>query len=45
MTMPHQSLLFSATDLRDVRVPNRVVVAPMCQYSARDGLAGEQSSQ
>ncbi|MCV2490160.1 NADH:flavin oxidoreductase/NADH oxidase [Geodermatophilus sp. YIM 151500] len=27
--------------LRGVTLPNRLVVAPMCQYSARDGLVGD----
>jgi 2,4-dienoyl-CoA reductase-like NADH-dependent reductase (Old Yellow Enzyme family) len=32
------SLLFSPITLRDVTARNRVWVAPMCQYSATDGL-------
>ncbi len=32
------SLLFSPLTLRSVTLPNRVVVSPMCQYSATDGL-------
>jgi 2,4-dienoyl-CoA reductase-like NADH-dependent reductase (Old Yellow Enzyme family) len=32
------SLLFSPLELRSVTLPNRVVVSPMCQYSATDGL-------
>ncbi|MGL4287163.1 MAG: NADH:flavin oxidoreductase/NADH oxidase [Phreatobacter sp.] len=35
------SLLFSPLDLGPVRVPNRIVVAPMCQYSADDGCASD----
>ncbi len=35
MSLP---LLFSPLDLRSVRLRNRVVISPMCQYSARDGL-------
>lgn len=31
--------LFSPITIRGVRVPNRVAVSPMCQYSAVDGLA------
>ncbi|MDH3582019.1 MAG: NADH:flavin oxidoreductase/NADH oxidase, partial [Hyphomicrobiales bacterium] len=31
------SLLFSPLKLRSVELPNRVVVAPMCQYSANNG--------
>ena len=34
--MPH---LFSPLDLGPVTLPNRIVVAPMCQYSADDGSA------
>ncbi len=33
--------LFTPIELRGVRLPNRVVVAPMCQYSAEDGLAND----
>jgi 2,4-dienoyl-CoA reductase-like NADH-dependent reductase (Old Yellow Enzyme family) len=29
--------LFSPLDLGSVRLPNRIVVSPMCQYSATDG--------
>ncbi len=32
------SLLFSPIALRDVRLRNRIVISPMCQYSARDGM-------
>ncbi|MET0425686.1 MAG: NADH:flavin oxidoreductase/NADH oxidase [Actinoplanes sp.] len=33
------SLLFSPLDLRGLRLPNRIAMAPMCQYSAgADGL-------
>ena len=35
------SVLFSRLQLRDVTFRNRVFVSPMCQYSARDGAAGE----
>jgi 2,4-dienoyl-CoA reductase-like NADH-dependent reductase (Old Yellow Enzyme family) len=34
--MPH---LFEPLALRSVTLPNRIVVSPMCQYSAVDGLA------
>ncbi len=34
MTTP---LLFQPMELRGVRLRNRIVVSPMCQYSARDG--------
>jgi len=32
-----QPLLFQSVQLRDVRARNRIVVSPMCQYSAQDG--------
>jgi 2,4-dienoyl-CoA reductase-like NADH-dependent reductase (Old Yellow Enzyme family) len=32
------SFLFSPITLGGITLPNRLVVAPMCQYSARDGL-------
>lgn len=32
-------LLFSPATFRSVRLPNRIVVSPMCQYSAEDGVA------
>ena len=31
--------LFTPVDLGPVRLPNRIVVSPMCQYSADDGCA------
>jgi 2,4-dienoyl-CoA reductase-like NADH-dependent reductase (Old Yellow Enzyme family) len=34
-------LLFSPLQIRGVRVPNRVVVSPMCNYSAIDGVAND----
>ncbi len=33
--------LFTPVCLRDVSLRNRVVIPPMCQYSARDGMAGD----
>ncbi|RKQ73441.1 NADH:flavin oxidoreductase/NADH oxidase [Oceanibaculum indicum] len=33
------SVLFSPIDLRGLTLPNRIVVSPMCQYSAADGSA------
>ncbi|MGG5819539.1 NADH:flavin oxidoreductase/NADH oxidase [Falsiroseomonas sp. HW251] len=33
------SLLFSSIRLRGLTLPNRIVIAPMCQFSARDGNA------
>lgn len=33
------SALFSALTLRGVTLPNRIVVSPLCMYSAHDGVA------
>lgn len=33
--------LFSALPLREVQLPNRIVVSPMSQYSAKDGIAND----
>jgi 2,4-dienoyl-CoA reductase-like NADH-dependent reductase (Old Yellow Enzyme family) len=33
------TLLFQPIDLAGVTLPNRIVIAPMCQYSAEDGSA------
>ena len=33
------SQLFSPFSLRGLTLPNRIVVSPMCQYSAEDGSA------
>jgi 2,4-dienoyl-CoA reductase-like NADH-dependent reductase (Old Yellow Enzyme family) len=35
------SLLFSPLDIGGMQVPNRIAVAPMCQYSADDGCAND----
>jgi NADPH2 dehydrogenase len=35
------SALFSPFTLRDLTLPNRIIVSPMCQYSAVDGCATE----
>lgn len=35
------SKLFSPLVLRSVTLPNRITVAPMCQYSAQDGFAND----
>ena len=35
------SMLFSPFTLRGVTLKNRVVVSPMCQYSADDGKAND----
>ena len=39
--MASQPLLFSPLTLRGITVKNRVVISPMCQYSANDGLAND----
>lgn len=36
MTTP---LLFQPLDQRGLRLPNRIVVSPMCQYACKEGLA------
>ena len=33
------SILFSPIELRNLKLPNRIVVSPMCQYSADNGAA------
>jgi 2,4-dienoyl-CoA reductase-like NADH-dependent reductase (Old Yellow Enzyme family) len=35
------STLFSPFSLRGVTLPNRIVVSPMCQYSAENGAAND----
>lgn len=35
------SVLFTPIDLRDLRLGNRIVVSPMCQYSAENGCVGD----
>jgi 2,4-dienoyl-CoA reductase-like NADH-dependent reductase (Old Yellow Enzyme family) len=35
------SLLLSPLDIRNVHLKNRIVVSPMCQYSAEDGFAND----
>ncbi|MGZ5181390.1 MAG: NADH:flavin oxidoreductase/NADH oxidase [Ramlibacter sp.] len=35
------SHLFQPLSIGELRLPNRIVVAPMCQYSALDGSAGD----
>ena len=35
------SALFSSIRLRDLALPNRIMVAPMCQYSAEGGKAND----
>ena len=31
--------MFAPITLRDLTIPNRVVVSPMCMYSSKDGIA------
>jgi 2,4-dienoyl-CoA reductase-like NADH-dependent reductase (Old Yellow Enzyme family) len=33
--------LFSPISIRDLTLPNRIAVSPMCQYSSRDGFAND----
>lgn len=35
------SVLFQPLKLRDVTLPNRIAVSPMCQYSADEGMAND----
>ncbi|WP_106477007.1 NADH:flavin oxidoreductase/NADH oxidase [Phytohalomonas tamaricis] len=35
------SLLFDPINFRQVTLPNRIAVSPMCQYSAHDGMAND----
>jgi len=35
------SKLFSSIDIRGVRLPNRIVLSPLCMYSAKNGVANE----
>src|SRR5580700_5329401 len=35
------SSLFATLQIRDVTLPNRIVVSPMCQYSSADGYADD----
>lgn len=37
----YKSPLFSSLKIRDVTLPNRIVVSPMCLYSAVDGVAND----
>ena len=35
------SQLFSALKIKDVELVNRIVIAPMCQYSAKKGVPND----
>ena len=37
----HPTPMFTPLQLRELTIPNRVVVAPMAQYLARDGIPGD----
>ena len=39
--MSQKPLLFTPLQLRDVALKNRIVISPMCQYSATDGFADD----
>ena len=39
--MTASPMLFSPLGLRGVTLPNRVVLSPLCMYSATDGVAGD----
>jgi 2,4-dienoyl-CoA reductase-like NADH-dependent reductase (Old Yellow Enzyme family) len=39
--MTAKPLLFTPITLRSVTLPNRIVLSPLCMYSAREGLANE----
>lgn len=40
-TMASRPLLFTPLQLRGVTLKNRIVISPMCQYSAEDGMAND----
>jgi len=39
--MPFESKLFSPVTLRGLTLRNRIVLSPLCMYSAKDGLASD----
>ncbi len=39
--MPATPTLFTPFSLGPIELPNRIVVAPMCQYAANDGVPGD----
>lgn len=39
--MSSKPLLFTPLQLRGVTLKNRIVISPMCQYSSKDGFAGD----
>ena len=38
-------MLFSPIKISNLEIPNRIVVAPMCQYSAVDGVMTDWHTQ
>lgn len=36
-----ESILFQNLKIRDITLRNRIVISPMCQYSAKDGFAND----
>jgi 2,4-dienoyl-CoA reductase-like NADH-dependent reductase (Old Yellow Enzyme family) len=40
-SLTEQAALFSPLTIRSVKIPNRIGVSPMCQYSAEDGFAND----
>lgn len=36
-----KSLLYSPLKLKELVIPNRIAVSPMCQYSSKDGMAND----
>ncbi|MEP4378318.1 MAG: NADH:flavin oxidoreductase/NADH oxidase [Alphaproteobacteria bacterium] len=40
-TEPSSASLFSPFDIRGARFRNRIVISPMCTYSAQDGMASD----
>jgi len=41
MTSPLDPQLFTPLSLRSITLKNRIAIAPMCQYSAKDGMAND----
>lgn len=41
MTHPRNPQLFTPLSLRSVTLKNRIAIAPMCQYSAQDGMVND----
>ena len=41
MSLPQPLRLFEPLKLREVTLPNRTVVAPMCMYSAEEGMMSD----